>query len=512
MKYENLEFREALKLLAGKAGVTLPQYKAASPQEQSEKELLYRINDFAARYYHQILMSDKRGQDALEYLKKRGLTEGTIKKWQIGFAPEEFHSLEQALAQKKVSVAELVKAGVSAKNERGQIYDRFRGRITFPIFDHQGNTVGFSARIFRDDGKSAKYVNSPETVIYSKSKVLFGFNFAKNAIRKADEAVIVEGQMDVIAPHQAGFENVVASSGTALTPEQLALLGRLTKNLKFCFDADTAGQAASRRAGELALKQGFRLKVIVLEKVKDPDELIKKGPGLWEKAVSEAQWFLDWQMSHAAVKFADDVVEQKHFLSEAVVPLLAVIADPLEQDHYVRRLVEKFSISERTVREQIRKYLSGGPVPASPAARETAVPVSALEKELLGGMLLYPDFAQQVLGQAAPEEFADPAIQQIVKQLQGGQQDAVKQETVAKEAVFMVESARESLEGGDEQQLRELKKSFAIFKIASLKKLQQQLTADIRKAENFGEKNALHTLTKLFADYSAQRMEFEKLI
>ena len=177
----------------------------------------------------------------------------------------------------------MIKAGVSGKNERGQIYDRFRGRITFPIFNYFGEVVGFSARILSDDGKSAKYVNSPETAIYNKSKILFGLNFAKESIRKNDEAVIVEGQMDCIAAHQAGFKNVVATSGTALTEQQLMMLGRLTKNLKFCFDRDAAGQTASRRAGELALKHGFRLKVIILTAAKDPDELIKKSPAYGKK-------------------------------------------------------------------------------------------------------------------------------------------------------------------------------------------------------------------------------------
>jgi DNA primase len=217
MKYENIDFKEALKLLADKAGVKLPEYRPADPKEQSERELLLRINDFAARFYHEILIKNQLGAAALEYLKNRGLTEGTINQWQIGFAPEDFHVLERALAQKKVSAQDLVLAGVSAKNERGQIYDRFRGRITFPIFDYFGNAVGFSARILIDDGKSAKYVNSPETSVYSKSKILFGLNFAKETIRKQDEAVVVEGQMDCISLHQGGFKNVVASSGTALT-------------------------------------------------------------------------------------------------------------------------------------------------------------------------------------------------------------------------------------------------------------------------------------------------------
>lgn len=513
MRYENVDFKEALKILAAKAGVQLPQYRPASPQEQTEKELLLRINDFAARYYHQLLTADSRGTVALQYLEQRGLTRKTIERWQIGFAPDDFHALEQALVQKKVSVADMVKAGVAAKNDRGQVYDRFRGRITFPVFDYHDNIVGFSARILLDDGKFAKYVNSPETVIYQKSKILFGLNFAKNAIRKQDEAVLVEGQMDCIALHQAGFENAVASSGTALTSEQLSLLGRLTKNLKFCFDADVAGQTAGRRAGELALKQGFKLKVISLEKVKDPDELVKKSPGLWEKAVSEAKWFLDWHMDFAEKQYAADPVEQKLFLSQTVVPLISFIADPLEQDHYVRRMAERFNISERIIRDQIKKSLAARPLGSSQTEAKTEMAkINPLEKQVLGGILAYPQFAQYALEQSVDGEFSDFNIREIVKKIRLGQASALVSDILAKEAIFMVESQVESLEGGREQQERELKKAFSVFKVNALKQQQQLLTMEIKQAESSGNKILLQELNRQFAAISQQRLMFEKQI
>ncbi|MEK7161826.1 MAG: DNA primase, partial [Patescibacteria group bacterium] len=296
IKYENLDFKDALKLLAGKAGVTLPQYQPQDKGAVDEKELLLRINNFAARYYHEVLTTSSAGRPALGYLKARGLTDGTIKQWQIGYAPEEFHFLEQALVKKKVALNDLVKAGVSAKNERGQIYDRFRGRVTFPICNYFGDVVGFTARILHEDGKSAKYINSPETAIYNKSKTLFGLNFAKEVIRKKDEMVIVEGQMDCISLHQAGFNNVIASSGTAYNESAVDFTSarRLSKNVKLCFDSDLAGQMALKKTGEMLLRQGFRVKVVTLIAAKDPDELVRKSPWLWDKAVSAAVWFLDY--------------------------------------------------------------------------------------------------------------------------------------------------------------------------------------------------------------------------
>jgi DNA primase len=547
MKYENLEFRDALKILADKAGVQLPSFRPENRQVLDEKELLLRINDFAARYYHEILIKDARGKAALAYLKNRGLTEGTIKQWQIGFAPDDFHALERALLAKKVNLNDAIKAGVIAKNDRG-LYDRFRGRVTFPIFDYFGNTVGFSARILIDDGRSAKYVNSPETSVYNKSKILFGLNFAKEAIRKADEAVIVEGQMDCISAHQGGFKNVVASSGTALTEAGLMQLARLTKNLKFCFDADLAGQTASRRAGEIALKQGFRLKVIVLEKVKDPDELIKKSPGLWEKAVSEAVWFLDWQMDAAEKMFAQDPVEQKHFLSQQVVPLLGAIADPLEQDHYIHKLSTRFLISEKTILDQIKKQALGKMPELNQAGPNTTNGSLLLEKEVLGGLIVLPEFAAEVKGKLGPEDFQSSEIKQLVAEMMGRSEnqnlvnphpgplpsaaasDFAKatsnlreamadregegrlQDALVKEAQFMVESQLDELSDNRMALMKDLQKAFAMLKIGAIKKGQQHLQNEIKNAENSNNKAKVEELNKEFARISAERIKFEVLL
>lgn len=506
MRYENVEFKDALKILAQKAGVVLPEYRPQDPKLQSEKELLLRINDFASRYYHKLILSDARGQNAKAYLESRGLNVQTIIKWQIGFAPESFSELTSALKKKNVSEADMVKAGVCGKNDRGQIYDRFRGRITFPIFDQDGNAVGFSARILNDDGKSAKYVNSPETLIYQKSKVLFGFNFAKNSIRKTDEAIFVEGQMDCITAHQAGFENVLATSGTALTEDQLSIISRLTKNLKYCFDSDQAGITASLRAGELAIKKGLGLKIISLKQAKDPDELIKKSPGLWEKAVKEAQWFLDWQMDYVKSAFSDPI-EQKRYLSENVVPFLSYITDPLEQEHYVKKLSEGFNIFEKVIRDQIKNIKQ--PAGQKNSALEPGnLKPNVLEKEILGGMLVFEDFLGEVLAQTEDAEFLDSNIRQAASLLRSGELLRAKGLPVAKEGQFMVESQGETLDR--DQQLRALKKTFCLFKVNSLKRQQQALTASIKSAEQTGNKILAQSLSRQFAELSGQRLKFEK--
>jgi DNA primase len=509
MRYENLEFREALRLLADKAGVALPQPSRHSQEADISPELI-RINNFAAKLYHQFLYKQL-GASALAYIHQRGLSDETIKQWLIGFAPNEFDFLQKALQQKQVSYDSMIKAGVSAKNERGQMYDRFRNRITFPVFNYYGDVVGFSARTVDDKLQQAKYINSPETVIYNKSKILFGLNFAKEAIRKNDEVVVVEGQLDCIQAHQAGFANTVASSGTALTDQQLTILGRLTKNIKFCFDADSAGLSATRRAGELALKQGFRLKIIVLKNVKDPDELIRKSPKLWQKAISEAVWFLDFYLNRALDLYPTGSVEQKHYLSEEVLPLLGSVADPLEQDHYIHELSTKFAISEKVIRDQLKgsSFNSGRAVVETRPAAVT--PGLNLEKMVLGGMLVIPEFFQFMQEEQPEQELTHASLRQLAKGVLDKTLalDVVKQDTLAKEAMFMVESELDNLNNNELALMRELKKSFYLLKLQHIKRRQSELTQEIKKAESTEALSKIEELTKTFARLTQERVNVE---
>lgn len=512
MRYENLEFRDVLKLLADRAGVKLPEYRPRDPAVASLEEQLYKINDFAARFYHEILVKDKRGAAAISYLKKRGVTSETIAKWKIGFAPDEFHALEQALVKKGVSLENLVKAGVSVRNERGQLYDRFRGRITFPIFNAVGEVVGFSARILIDDGKSAKYINSPETAIYNKSKVLFGFNFAKNDIRKKDEAIIVEGQMDCISPHQAGITNVVASSGTALTLEQLTQIGRLTKNLKFCFDADAAGLMATKRAIGQYLGKDFIIKIITLTDAKDPDELVRKNPKLFEKAVADAVLFLDFYIAKAFEGFRHTVEEKKRIAKE-LLPLLASLSDPIEQDHYVKLLAEKLDTIPSVLVETLHKLpKAGAPKVAQPASATKKIDApTALEKQVLGGMLLFPQFKAYVGQQSSAQDFTHLESKTLADRL--FKNIAIDEDNLlAKEAIFMVESQLADMEGGEPALERELKKALAMLRLAAIKQEQKHLHEQMKAAEGQQAKDELAQLSQQFANLSKQRLEFEKLL
>jgi DNA primase len=522
MKYENIEFREALKLLAAKAGVKLPEYKPVDRVVIDQQEQLFKINDFAARFYHELLLKDKRAEGARGYLKKRGLTAATIEQWKIGFAPDEFHALEQALSKKKVSIQDMVAAGVSAKNERGQIYDRFRGRITFPIFNTLGAVVGFSARILPEkelpDKPVAKYINSPETPIYSKGKVLFGFNFAKTGIRKADEIIIVEGQMDCISAHQAGITNVVASSGTALTPDQLMQVARFTRVLKFCFDADGAGLIATKRAVVNYLGKDFTLKIIDLTgaqdpTIKDPDDLIRKNPKEFVRQVAAAQLFLDYYFTKQFQDFHHSFEEKKRIENE-LLPLLALLSDPLEQDHYIKILADKLGTTPHVLLEALHLIKLPKNNPVKSAVLATPIQpagVNALEKQVLGGMLLYPEFKKFVTEKGNVTDFTHPESRTVAEQLFGGS-SLDENNFLAKEAIFMVESQLAEMDGGEAALERELKKVFALLRLNAIKQEQKQVHDSMKDAETEKVKDRLNELNQKFALLSKLRMEFEKLL
>lgn len=524
MRYENLEFREALQQLAQKAGVTIEPRTIGAADFKKNTEDLLRINNFTAKFYYAQLESPA-ATTAKKYLTDRGLNEQTIKNWEIGFAPDSFDTLIKGLQAKQVTSQSALAAGVVAKNDRGTIFDRFRNRIIFPIRNFYGDVAGFTARVLPGaDEKSGKYINSPETPVYNKSKILFGLYEAKNAIRKADEAVVVEGQMDCITAHQAGFDNTIATSGTAMTEDHLRLIGRLTKNLKFCFDSDSAGLQALRRAGELAMSMGFRIKVINLPPdVKDPDELIQSNPGVWRKAVAEASWFIDYYLDLAEKKYTFGSIEQKQYLTEEVMPLIRFITNPLEQGHYVRLMSERFAVTENELRSALKTPLNvpnQGPGAIVNRREVIAKPVmvtqeSIQEKEILGGLLQFPEFRAFVAEEGLPTGFISPGLQAVINAAILGEplpqsQQTPAMDSLAKEAQFMVESNLENLENNELALMRELKKSFYLFKLAGIKKQLQDATTAIKKAESLHDDAAVKQHSQTFAELSNERYALEQ--
>ena len=357
---EGMEFKEALKYLANRAGVQLTTFK--SEVNSSEKNRIKEINQEASKFFHNFLLKMSASKPALDYLKNRGLTDDTIEQWQIGFVSDQWDLLTQYLLKKGHSIDDLVASGLTIKRDAGStshsFYDRFRGRIMFPIWDVHDEVVGFTGRVLVETDKSGgKYVNTPQTIVYDKSRVIYGLNNAKKEIKSANLIVMVEGQMDVIACHQVGMKNVVASSGTALTEMQIKLLKRYSLNLNMAFDADEAGQNAAKRGIDLALAEGLRVGVIRIPENagKDPDECLKKNPDVWFEAVKKAQDVMEWFFDKNILGKDLSDHHQKQKIADAILPEIALIPYAVERDHWLRELAGRISVDTAVLREDLER-------------------------------------------------------------------------------------------------------------------------------------------------------------
>ncbi len=361
MLIEGIEFREALELLAKKAGVELKPRSAKDQAQSQSKSRLYDALEQAMKYYHLTL---SRTPLALDYfIKDRHLSSNIIKKYRLGYSPEDWEMLCKYLLSKGFTQKELRDTGL-AKQKTGNntVYDIFRGRLMFPVFDTQGRVVGFSARVLKDQKDSAKYINTPETLVYHKGQVIYGLTQAKEAIRNLNEVILVEGNMDVLALANNGVENVVAASGTALTLEQLKIIARLTKNIKLCFDQDSAGLKATKRTLELASTLDVKIMVISYTGAKDPDELITKDPQAWKKAVKLAEYAPDYIFSVAKKQFDIKTAHGKKQFAGFVLPTIAVLTDEIEKDHYIKQISQLLDVEELSIRKKLASGLDRKPV------------------------------------------------------------------------------------------------------------------------------------------------------
>lgn len=356
MEMEGIEFREALHLLARRAGVEI---SAAQSQLRSEQKALYEVCQQAADYFEKQLEKNESGQRAKKYLLERGLTEETIKAWHLGYAPDQWTDLLDYLQQQGCRKEEILAAGLAVKHpEKGTVYDRFRGRIIFPINNLQGQPVGFGGRVFEGDEESAKYINTPQTLIYDKSRALYGLDKAKSAIREKDQAILTEGYTDVIMNHQAGLSQTVATSGTALTQSQLSILKRYTDNLLMAFDMDSAGNLATQRGIGLAQSAGFLVRVVTMEAGQDPADIITKDPKKWIKQVEEAKSVFDFYFELAFKEHDPKTPEGRREISRLILPLLASLNDQIEQSHWVQELATRLRADEADIWLALEKATS----------------------------------------------------------------------------------------------------------------------------------------------------------
>jgi len=364
-KYEGMEFPEALKYLADRAGIKLEKFGGG---ETSEKEKLIEINTQALRFYNYLLLSHPVGKKALEYLVDgRGIKKETIEEFKLGFAPENSYALKKFLVdKKKFAPLDIEKAGIGIL--RGpNLYDRFGGRVIFPLFDHRGNPIGFSGRILPwDKRETGKYINSPETPLYHKSNVLFGLNLSRGFIKKKKTAIVVEGELDLISSWQAGIKNVVAIKGSALTEEQVRLLSRFAQKFILALDSDMAGDAATRRGIKVASDMGVEIKVAeITGGYKDPDEAARGNIESYKKDLIGAKVIWDFLIDSVFARNSAETGSGKSKISKEIVPILSEIGDNIVQSHYANVVAKKLGVPLDAVTGEISKVEKGEVSPAA---------------------------------------------------------------------------------------------------------------------------------------------------
>jgi DNA primase len=360
-KIENCDFLESVKTLAPRAGVSLE--KMQFDKDSGIKSRLKEMSQRSAMLYHKILTGNPAGQRALAYLKGRGLTDETIQRWTIGFAPLAWDTLTKALKSKNYTESEIVMAGLAVKNDKGRVYDRFRGRITFPVANSSGEIIGYSARLLDEGDEKAggKYINTPETQIYHKSAILFGYDKAKKEAAAKNALILMEGNLDVILSHQAGVQNAVGVSGTGLSSEQLKLISRLTDTLNLCFDADSAGERAAERSLSLSSEYDFNINFIVLPKthkgkeIKDPADLASIDAEAWQKASQNAIPMMEHLLDTLIKKTNLNDPQQKKKAIDKYMGYIISLRNSIDQHHWLSKCAQRFGEPENILQEKLPK-------------------------------------------------------------------------------------------------------------------------------------------------------------
>ncbi|MGI5915019.1 MAG: DNA primase [Anaerolineae bacterium] len=429
MRRENMDFPEALRFLAERAGVDLRPLDDVEIEQRNELERLRAANAAAADYYHRVLMESPQGEGARRYLERRGVTRETMAAFQLGYALPAWHALEETLTREKIARDDLLTAGLLSENESGNIYDRFRGRIMFPIRDVRGHVIGFGGRSL-DDENQPKYLNSPQTPLFDKSSVLYGIDLARDAIRESETAIIVEGYMDVVVPYQHGVRNMVACMGTALTEAHLDVLKRLAGVLILALDPDAAGmravergietaqQALPRRSVPVPTATGLirwesrldtEIRIMVLPDGLDPDELIQTDRDRWDQLVAGALPVADYFFGLAMDEIDISTARGKRQAMDRLVPVIVAMDNLAERTHYIQRLARWIRVDERQLADEVERRRGGTaglvhrpahrepprPRPTPPSPREESHarpdPAQALEARCLALLLHAPE-------------------------------------------------------------------------------------------------------------------------
>ncbi len=425
MKHEKMEFLEAVRFLAEKCNVTIAEATNADRELGVARDDLLKLNQSAVNYFHKILTNSAPGKEALTYLKERGIKDNIIDSFKLGFSLPGWDGFLKAAGKAGFSTEIMFKGGFLKQSPKNQnnYYDSFRGRVMFPIFDIRGRPIGFGGRILESSESDAKYINSPETPLYSKSRSLYNLNLAKEAIGKMGFAVLAEGYMDVIACFQAGVQNVIASLGTSLAEGQVRLIKRYADEVVIAYDSDNAGAAATSRGLDLLVKEGIKVRMINLSSGNDPDDFIREnGAEAFEELVSEAVDLVDYKLNKIQEQVDINSVEGKTRAVEDLVITLASFNTQLEKHEYVKKCAERLNMEEDYIWQQLEEKGAGKRVrrstqPTIKSPRKKGGAREAIEQRLLECLIQHPEFIAQARSQLTREDFSNPGHAELAEVL-----------------------------------------------------------------------------------------------
>jgi len=431
MQYEKMEFPEAVRALAEKCGVDIKTSKERL--SQSSRDELYKLNEAAASFYHNLLLKKGEGETASKYLRDRGISEKTVEEFRLGYAPDRWDNLVNYMKKEGVQPELLVQAGlaVQSKKEKGTYYDIFRKRLLFPIFNVRRKVIGFGGRALVQGDNSPKYLNSPETRIYSKGRELYGLSHSSGHIKETGYVIVVEGYMDFLTPYQGGVRNIVATLGTALTTEHIRLLKRYASNVVIVYDSDAAGELASLRGLDMLAEEGLNVRILTLPEGFDPDDFVRsKGAQKFEEqSKKDSLDLFDYKLGLLLARYDKSRIEDKAIVSREMLQTISKIDNAIIKSGYIKRLAERLNIYEHAILEELKKIKSGTAVnlrerhrvPETAQRARDAVhgtecqPSMLAEKTVVGILLDAPESISEVKDMLSPEDFNTPQMQRIVE-------------------------------------------------------------------------------------------------
>ncbi len=505
MKYENLEFYEALKILAEKAGVEL---RKISPADQKQFGILYEINEAAKNFFKKQL---EQSPETLNYLKERGLKKEIIEEFELGSAPNKFDELNRYLINSGYDIKDVERAGLNFKTERGSYVDRFRGRIMFPLYNHFGKVVGFSGRILPQleslKPELGKYVNTPETLIFNKSRILYGFHKTKKNIAKQKTAVLVEGQMDFLLAYQDGIENAIATSGTALTTDHLKTIRRLSDQLILFFDNDEAGLNAAERAIDLGNSNDFNVKVLTLGEFKDPAEAVQKSPGILANLIKEAKPAIEFYFDRYLKKASQngpsvDLRGLKNNL-RLVLSKIKNLVSAVEKAHWLKQLSLKTKIEEKALAEEMEQIKQTVSFQPQNQIQSVKFKVQNSRRELICQRLISLIMAKDDFYPQTTEHLIYFPLDYLsILENRSQQKELSDERLISLLNLISLRSSFESSILGEEKMEEEFNELLCQLRVEYFKEKRQGLAHLIKEAEQAGDETKTNSALKEFDEVS----------